>query len=363
MGILVENTHRIESFRSEVSTSLVSVSEKNESVEKHIQVFKDTSDKIKSDIQAIISKEQEIQQSKLSDIIKESDLVTNDFRLKMDQQLSTMADNYIGQQEKLQTSESNISSLVERIQDLENSDSKQNERLSKLEDQGDNLEAKLSSLESADLFLQEAHRMHTEKALDIEKECKRMEQTFVQFYKEQRQEIDTKIKVDIGNLQLEKKNSKEIMENLYKRVSSTESRITEIEQYAQSSNETIVVNMQENLEKLEKSSTDRARDLENTVIKYYEQIGANSERIKQIDANTSEFKNKLQTMNEIVDENRNSQKKFELTQDAVNKDFNKQLLTEGERFDKVESDMKKSFENLNRQYKEVDEKIAMIIND
>merc|ERR1711892_1203286 len=358
--ILVENTHRIESFRSEVSTSLVSVSEKNESVEKHIQVFKDTSDKIKSDIQAIISKEQEIQQSKLSDIIKESESVTNDFRLKMDQQLSTISDTFIGQQEKFETFQSSMSSLVNKVHTIETSDTRQNDLLSKLEDQGENLGSKLSNLESADLFLQEAHRMHTEKALDIEKECKRMEQTFVQFYKEQRQEIDTKIKVDIGNLQLEKKNSKEIMENLYKRVSSTESRITEIEQYTQSSNETIVVNMQENLEKLEKSSTDRARDLENTVIKYYEQIGANSERIKQIDANTSEFKNKLQTMNEIVDENRNSQKKFELTQDAVNKDFNKQLLAEGERFDKVESDMKKSYENLNRQYTEVDEKIAMI---
>merc|ERR1711892_637404 len=155
--ILVENTHRIESFRSEVSTSLVSVSEKNESVEKHIQVFKDTSDKIKSDIQAIISKEQEIQQSKLSDIIKESELVTNDFRLKMDQQLSTISDNFIGQQEKFETIQSSMSSLVKKVHTIESSDTRQNDLLSKLEDQGDNLGSKLSSLESADIFLQEAH--------------------------------------------------------------------------------------------------------------------------------------------------------------------------------------------------------------
>merc|ERR1711892_849720 len=155
--ILVENTHHIESFRSEVSTSLVSVTEKNESVEKHVQVFKDTSDKIKSDIQAIISKEQEIQQSKLSDIIKESELVTNDFRLKMDQQLSTISDNFIGQQEKFETFQSSISSLVNKVHTIESSDTRQNDLLSKLEDKGDNLEAKLSSLESADIFLQEAH--------------------------------------------------------------------------------------------------------------------------------------------------------------------------------------------------------------
>merc|ERR1712212_157478 len=151
----------------------------------------------------------------------------------------------------------------------------------------------LSSLESADLFLQEAHRMHTEKALDIENECKRMEQTFVQFYKDQRQDIDSNIKVDINNLQIEKKNSKETMENVLKRITSTESRLKELEQYTQNSNETIVLNMQENLKKLEKSSNERATDLENTVIKYYEQIGENSEKIKQISSGSMNLENKL----------------------------------------------------------------------
>merc|ERR1712168_1116937 len=85
--ILVENTHRIESFRSEVSTSLVSVSEKNESVEKHIQVFKDSSDKIKSEIQDMVLKEQEIQQNKLSALLKESELVSNNIKSTIDEQL------------------------------------------------------------------------------------------------------------------------------------------------------------------------------------------------------------------------------------------------------------------------------------
>merc|ERR1712055_681649 len=271
--ILVENTHHIESFRSEVSTSLVSVSEKNESIEKHIQVFKDSSDKIKSEIQDMVSKEQEVQQNKLSALLKESELVTNSLKSKIDEQLSVISGNLTGQHEK-------ISSLENKVQNIETSESKQNALLSKLEDQAENLDIKLSSLESADLFLQEAHRMHTEKALDIENECKRMEQTFVQFYKDQRQDIDSNIKVDINNLQIEKKNAKENMENVLKRITSTESRLKEIEQYTQNSNETIVLKMQENLEKLEKSSGERATDLENTVIKYYEQIGENSEKIK-----------------------------------------------------------------------------------
>merc|ERR1711892_1232256 len=361
--ILVENTHHIESFRSEVSTSLVSVTEKNESVEKHVQVFKDTSDKIKSDIQAIISKEQEIQQSKLSDIIKESELVTNDFRLKMDQQLSTISDNFIGQQEKFETIQSSMSSLVKKVHTIESSDTRQNDLLSKLEDKGDNLGSKLSSLESADIFLQEAHRMHTEKALDIEKECKRMEQTFVQFYKDQRQEIDSRVKVDISNLQLEKKNSKEIMENILKRVTSTESRLMEIEQYTQNSNETIVLNMQENLNKLEKSSNDRATDLENTVIKYYEQIGVNKDNIKQINQLTTELGNNLHSLNDNLEESINAQKLFETHQNEFNKASDMQMKAELERFDRVESDMNNSIQNLTKQYTEVDNKIVTILND
>merc|ERR1712215_566400 len=98
----------------------------------------------------------------------------------------------------------NFSSLEDRINNLETNNTKQNQILSELNEQGGNLDSKLSNLESADTFLQEAHRMHTEKALEIEKECKRMEQTFVQFYKEQRQELDSKIKVDISNLLLDK---------------------------------------------------------------------------------------------------------------------------------------------------------------
>merc|ERR1712013_176042 len=271
--ILVENTHRIESFRSEVSTSLVSVSEKNESVEKHIQVFKDSSDKIKSDIQDMVSKEQESHQNRLSALLKENESVTNNLKLKLDEQLSVISDKLTGTQEKIDSFHSDISSLENKVHNIETSDSKQNALLSKLEDQTDNLDVKLSSLESADLFLQEAHRMHTEKALDIEKECKRMEQTFVQFYKDQRQDIDSNIKVDINNLLIEK------------------------------TNETIVLNMKENLEKLENSSNQRATDLENTVIKYYEQIGSNSEKIKEISSISSNLESKLKNLSDIVEEN------------------------------------------------------------
>merc|ERR1712013_633494 len=357
--ILVENTHRIESFRSEVSTSLVSVSEKNESVEKHIQVFKDSSDKIKSDIQDMVSKEQE----RLGALLKENESVTNNLKLKLDEQLSVISDKLTGTQEQIDSFHSDISSLENKVHNIETSDSKQNALLSKLEDQTDNLDVKLSSLESADLFLQEAHRMHTEKALDIEKECKRMEQTFVQFYKDQRQDIDSNIKVDINNLLIEKKNAKEAMENVLKRITSTESRLKEIEHYTQNTNETIVLNMKENLEKLENSSNQRATDLENTVIKYYEQIGSNSEKIKEISSISSNLESKLKNLSDIVEENKTTQNQFESDQREKYQEINSKFENEHERLNNIETDMRISIDNLNKQYTDVDNKIVMVIND
>merc|ERR1711915_391680 len=97
--------------------------------------------------------------------------------------------------------------------DLEKSDGTQNAILSRLDEQDKNIESKMSNLESADIFLQEASRMNTEKLLNIENECKRMEQTFLDFFKDQRHELDSGVKTDIDTLQSENKNSKEAVIN------------------------------------------------------------------------------------------------------------------------------------------------------
>merc|ERR1712013_91904 len=323
----------------------------------------DSSDKIKSDIQDMVSKEQESHQNRLSALLKENESVTNNLKLKLDEQLSVISDKLTGTQEKIDSFHSDISSLENKVHNIETSDSKQNALLSKLEDQTDNLDVKLSSLESADLFLQEAHRMHTEKALDIEKECKRMEQTFVQFYKDQRQDIDSNIKVDINNLLIEKKNAKEAMENVLKQITSTESRLKEIEHYTQNTNETIVLNMKENLEKLENSANQRATDLENTVIKYYEQIGSNSEKIKEISSISSNLESKLKNLSDIVEENKTTQNQFESDQREKYQEINSKFENEHERLNNTETDMRISIDNLNKQYTDVDNKIVMVIND
>merc|ERR1711970_1043868 len=166
-----------------------------------------------------------------------------------------------------------------------------------------------------------------------------------------------------SNLQTEKKNSKETMENVLKRITSTESRLKEIEQYTQNSNETIVLKMQENLEKLEKSSSARATDLENTVIKYYEQIGANSEKIKQINSDSTHLENKLKSLSDTVEETKNKQNQLEFDQGKINEEINSKFISESERLNNVETGINKSIENLNKQYADVDNKIVMVIND
>ena len=50
-------------------------------------------------------------------------------------------------------------------------------------------------------------------------------------------------------------------------------------------------------------------------------------------------------------------------QSETNKGFEQQRKLERERFDGVELGMKASVENITRKYMEVDEKIAMIIDD
>merc|ERR1711872_86604 len=158
-------------------------------------------------------------------------------------------------------------------------------------------------------------------------------------------------------------NSKEIMENILNRINLSESKITEMEKYSQNSNETIVLNMQENLEKLEKASSDRTAELENTVMLYYQQMGANTEKIKEINSISSTLESKLQSLGKIVEETKNEYNQFEVNQNEINKGVDLQLKAECERIEKIESDMNRSVETLNKQYNDVDSKIVMIIND
>ena len=135
--IIIENNRHFESIKSEVSTTMMKVTEKNNTVEKHFETFKDNSGKIKEELEAILKGDQIEQMEKLKIIQEETD-------------------------KALKSSDLLISTVVEKIQNLEQFEKLHNQKTSSMEGVLKETNSKLSNLESADLFLQESHDILTE---------------------------------------------------------------------------------------------------------------------------------------------------------------------------------------------------------
>ena len=174
--IIIENNRHFESIKSEVSTTMMKVTEKNNTVEKHFETFKDNSGKIKEELEAILKGDQIEQMEKLKIIQEETD-------------------------KALKSSDLLISTVVEKIQNLEQFEKLHNQKTSSMEGVLKETNSKLSNLESADLFLQESHRILTEKSSNIEKEMKQMEQTLIKKFDDQNQLFDNRLKNDINLMQ------------------------------------------------------------------------------------------------------------------------------------------------------------------
>merc|ERR1712054_120883 len=366
MGILIENTRHIESIKTEVSTSLVSVKEKNESVEKHIQVFKDTGDQLKNEVQVLISKEQEEHQKKVSQLFLENQSSVNEFLDKLNQQISAISNKQMQNEEGLSILEAEAVSMTGRLVDLEKSDGTQNAILSRLDDQDKNIESKMSNLESADVFLQEASRMNTEKMLNIENECKRMEQTFLDFFKDQRHELDSRVKTDIDNLQCENKNSKEAVDKLQKKLFDMESGLQVMQEKNKKLSDELITEYKTNIEKLEKDNSNRFKDLENTVIMYYQKIGENSDRIKDVKECSDECKKALTDIKEEMNSHKSMQNYFQSNLDQARELFDQKIVKESDRLDKLEAEISSTKEYLGETNKTlsnfVEEKIRLLEN-
>ena len=174
--IIIENNRHFESIKSEVSTTMMKVTEKNNTVEKHFETFKDNSGKIKEELEAILKGDQIEQMEKLKIIQEETD-------------------------KALKSSDLLISTVVEKIQNLEQFEKLHNQKTSSMEGVLKETNSKLSNLESADLFLQESHRILTEKSSNIEKEMKQMEQALIKNFDDQNQLFDNRLKNDINLMQ------------------------------------------------------------------------------------------------------------------------------------------------------------------
>merc|ERR1711915_941359 len=265
---------------------------------------------LKNEIQVLISKEQEEHQKKVSQLFFENQSSVNEFLDKLNQQINTISKNQIQNEEGLSILKAEAISMTGRLVNLEKSDGTQNAILSRLDDQDKNIELKMSSLESADIFLREASRMNTEKLLNIENECKRMEQTFLNFFKDQRHELDSRVKTDIDTLQSENKNSKEALDKLQKKLFDMESGLQVMQDTNKMSSDEWITEYKTTVAKLEKENSNRFKDLENTVIVYYQKIGENSDRIKDIKESSDECNKALTDIKDEMNRNKIKQENF-----------------------------------------------------
>ena len=174
--IIIENNKHFESFRSEVSSTMMKVTERNNTVEKHFETIKDNSDKIKNELQEVLKHDLENQMTKIVNIQEETE-------------------------KALKSTDMMISTVIEKIENLETADKAHKQKELNLESLIDDTKSKLSDLESADLFLQEAHRNLTEKSASVDKEMKLLEKSILKDSEELKTQFDNKLKNEVNLLQ------------------------------------------------------------------------------------------------------------------------------------------------------------------
>merc|ERR1712089_47565 len=214
----------------------------------------------------------------------------------LDVKIAALSENTDVQRQKLDKSELLLGTVIERMHGMDETDERLTERVMRLDEQDEQWEAKIKALEDADSFLQESNRQQTHKVVTIDEECRRIEETFIQFYKEQKQEIDTEIKVNINKLQAGEKAISEKQDDIEKRIYTTDGRLNDVEKISQNSNKTIVEDLKTCMDKLEKTTEDRATGIESSLITYYEKVNANADEIKRVN-------DELKTLGLVTHEN------------------------------------------------------------
>ena len=191
--IIIENNKHFESFKSEVSTTMMKVTEKNNTVEKHFETIKDNSEKIKEELKEILKKDQENIMNEVKIMKEETD-------------------------QAIKSSDVLINSMVEKIQSLELSDKNSKLKINEFENLFEESSSKLSNLESADLFLQEAHRLLTEKSTKLEADLVSFNTSMTEAAETQNADMEKKMQNSIDNLRAEADGTRVAIEKLNKKI-------------------------------------------------------------------------------------------------------------------------------------------------
>ena len=192
-------------------------------------------------------------------------------------------------------------SSQELLHNISISSTEQAEKIEALESQTGILDNKLCSLESADLFLQEAHRMLTDKTTLVEAESKRLEASVLAHMKNQKEEHEDTLKSqislilkDIDKLEADKSKAFERINDIENQAHGNQNQITVLEaKFLNQTNdlstnlETMIADMktsQENkLEVLEENIVLNKAILQNSIEDLNNNLKGNDEKIKQIE--------------------------------------------------------------------------------
>merc|ERR1711915_1084150 len=112
---------------------------------------------------------------------------------------------------------------------------------------------------------------------------------------------------------------------------------------------------------LEKENSNKFKDLENTVIMYYQKIGENSDRIKDIKKSSDECNKALTDIKDEMNRNKSMQNDFQTNLDQARELFDQKIVKESERIDKLEATISSTKEYLNPKLGEADKTLSILV--
>merc|ERR1712198_672659 len=261
--IIIESHKHFESFKSEVSTTMMKVTEKNNTVEKHYEKLVDNNTQIKEELVEMLKKEQHLQIERVKSIQEDTD-------------------------KSLQSTQELMTSLNEKLHELAMNDKLAKVEITELKGKIDDSNSKLTNLESADLFLQESHRQLTEKSLKIENDLKEAKYEFIASSSDLKKDLDGKIQLNWENM---KEDAKDIAASLNK----MNKEIIDVDNRWKTNLQEVTGKQDNELMQLKKETNQRSTDLETTISQYYQQILTNSNSI-------NDMNNKLQELGQLQQE-------------------------------------------------------------
>merc|ERR1711915_520504 len=113
----------------------------------------------------------------------------------------------------------------------------------------------------------------------------------------------------------------------------------------------------------EKENSNRFKDLENTVIMYYQKIGENSDRIKDIKDSSNECNKALTDIKDEMNRNKSMQNDFQTNLDQARELFDQKIVKESERIDKLEATISSTKEYLNTKLGEADKTLSILVEE